>query len=149
VPPSILAAEHRELLQGAIDLTAHLGTARERLVPTADTAYVQHMEFGERVWSLHVYLQGALGLLDHDVYQPALATLRSALEHYVQDHLLFLGNRYRAIVRDVSDETLADGSKRSPQDEMTSKEYSKLGALMPNECRWFDPDLTSPARDKA
>lgn len=108
MPASILAAEHPSLLQSAVDLTAHLGTARGRLVPMANTTYGQHVDFGERVWSLHVYLQGALALLDHDLYLPALVTIRSALEHHVQDHLLFLGNRYKAIVRDVTDETLAE-----------------------------------------
>src|SRR3989442_1074628 len=95
---SILAADHPDLLRGAVDLTAHLGVARERLAPVEDVTYGQHLEFGERTWSLYVYLQGVLALTDHDLYIPALSTLRSALEHYVQDHLLFLGNRYNAIV---------------------------------------------------
>lgn len=58
--------------------------------------------------SLYVHLQGALVLTDHDLYVPALAALRSALEHYVQDHLLFLGNRYKAVVQDVTDDTFAE-----------------------------------------
>ncbi len=105
---SILTAEHPDLLRSAIDLTAHLGTARRRFVPTADTEYLQHMDFGDRVWSLHLYLQGALALLDHDLYLPAFTIVRSALEHYVQDHLLFLGNRYKATAEGVTDETLAE-----------------------------------------
>lgn len=105
---SILAAEHPDLLRGAVDLTAHLGVARERLVPVEDVTYEQHVEFGERIWSLHIHLQGALVLLDHDLYIPAFTTLRAALEHHVQDHLLFLGNRFKATAQDVSDETLAE-----------------------------------------
>lgn len=82
--------------------------ARELLRPTEDVSYLQHMQFGERLWSLQTYLQGALAEVDHDLYMPAFANLRTALEHHVQDHLLFLGNRYKAKVSDVSDETLAD-----------------------------------------
>ncbi|MDP9201133.1 MAG: hypothetical protein M3P26_04270 [Gemmatimonadota bacterium] len=103
-----LAAEHAELLQAAIDVTADVATARERLHSVGDVTYEQHMRFGERLWSLHTYLQGVLVELDHDLYLPAFANLRTALEHHVQDHLLFLGNRYRAIVSDVSDETFAE-----------------------------------------
>ena len=105
---SILTAEHHDLLQSALDLTAQLGVARGRLVPTEDVTHQQHAEFGERTWSLHVYLQSALSLLDDDFYMPAFTTLRAALEHHVQDHLLFLGNRYKAAAQDVSDETLAE-----------------------------------------
>lgn len=103
----LLAAEHADLLQVALDLTARLGVARDRLVPSGNVTYQQHSEFGGRVWSMHLYLQGALQLLDHDLYLPALAALRSALEHYVQDHLLFLGDRYKATAQ-YSEETFSE-----------------------------------------
>lgn len=103
----LLAAEHPRLVQAAIDLVAHLATVRERL-HHGEVMHYQHTQFAERVWSLHTYLQGALALVELNLYMPAFATLRSALEHHVQDHLLFLGNRYTATVRDVPDETLAE-----------------------------------------
>ena len=66
------------------------------------------MQFAERVWSLGLYLRGALALVQLDMYLPALAVLRSALEHHVQDHLLFLGSRYTVTIKDVSEETFAE-----------------------------------------
>jgi len=109
VSESVLTAEHRDLIQSATDLTAHLATAPERIAIRDGVWHDQHHQFGKRLWSLHTYLSGALLELDHDLYMPAFANLRTALEHHVQDHLLFLANRYkRPIFTGVSDETFVD-----------------------------------------
>jgi hypothetical protein len=109
VVESILLTEHPDLAQAATDLTAHVATAKGRIVPRADVAHDQHFQFGKRLSLLHTYLSAALLEVDHDLYMPAFVNLRTALEHHVQDHLLFLANRYKPpVLTGVSDDTLAD-----------------------------------------
>ncbi len=103
----LLAAEHPFLRQSAEALVGHLRLVPDRL-DHGEVMHHQHAQFAERVWSLSLYLQGTLALVERDLYMPAFAVLRSALEHHVQDHLLFLGSRYTATIKDVSDETLAE-----------------------------------------
>jgi hypothetical protein len=104
---NVLEMEHAPLLATAQALTERLAAVAGNLRPR-DVTHEQHYRFAERAWALHGYLRGALALVANDLYPPAFAVLRSALEHHAQDHLLFLGNRYRATVRDVSDETLEE-----------------------------------------
>jgi hypothetical protein len=85
VVESILLTEHPDLIHAATDLTAHLVAAPGRIVPRGDVSYDQHFQFGKRLWSLHTYLSGALLEVDHDLYMPAFANIRAALEHHVQD----------------------------------------------------------------
>jgi hypothetical protein len=84
--------------------------------------HLQHYDFAEGAWALHVYLLGAFALIRQDLYLPAFTALRSAIEHLAQDHLLFLGNRYRAILEGVSDEALNEWQRgmSQGQDECAS-----------------------------
>jgi hypothetical protein len=85
----------------------HLREGRGRLT-YGDVYHFQHGQFAERLESLHMYLAGALALTEQDLYMPTFGLLRSALEHHVQDHLLFLANRYKVTIEDVSDDKLRD-----------------------------------------
>lgn len=100
-------SEHSELARTAEILVEHLADSRTRLL-SGEVAHGQHYEFAERAWSLHVHLRGALALFGGHLYPSAFAVLRTALEHHVVDHLLFLGNRYKRTVANVTDETLAE-----------------------------------------
>lgn len=124
VSDSTLATEHPDLLASAVDLTAHLGAARGRLVPLG-SLWVPHTEFGDRVRYLSHHLRGALLLVDDDLYAQAFAVLRSALEHHVQDHLLFLGNRFKAVQEGVTDETLAEWQKAIAEGGTASQAFWK------------------------
>jgi hypothetical protein len=77
---------------------------------------MQHGPFAERMESLHMYLSGALSLIALDLYMPAFAVVRSALEHHVQDHLLFLGNRFKVVVRHASDEKFEEWQQAIAED---------------------------------
>jgi hypothetical protein len=101
-----MALEHAAMLELAEALIHHLAQLRGHLVSLDDTDYLQHHEFCDRAWSLHTYLEGALVLASRDLYMESFAVLRSAMEHHIQDLLLFRANRYLAPVLDVSDETL-------------------------------------------
>jgi hypothetical protein len=101
-----IAIEHGSLLGAAENIVGRLVGLRDHLESLDDTDYLQHHEFCDRAWSLHTYLDSALVLARHDLYMAAFAILRSAMEHHIQDLLLFLANRYLAPVLDASDETL-------------------------------------------
>jgi hypothetical protein len=106
-----ITAEHPRLIESASALLAHLLTARGHLRIVGDVMHVQHGEFAERLQSLHQYLHGAFVLVWNDLYMPAFAALRSAMEHHVQDHLLFLANRFTRVINGVSDETFEEWTK--------------------------------------
>jgi hypothetical protein len=101
---SLIVEEHLPLLRSSSLLIEHLRTFRERIV-SGDVAYEQHYAFSERANSLALYLEATLQLVKADLYTPAFAVLRSALEHHLLDVLMYLGRRYVRVVPKVDDET--------------------------------------------
>src|SRR5438477_8527333 len=98
---SAMAQEHGVLLASAETLLAEIKDFQQRFRETR-VSYQIHADFAERALSLGEYLSAALSLAMANSYMPALALLRSALEHQLVDQLLFLGRRYKREVLDVT-----------------------------------------------
>jgi hypothetical protein len=81
-----------------------LAGLKERLKSLGDTSHYQHYVFSDRAGSLLNYLQPAVELASAGWYEAAFATCRAALEHHLVDTLLFLANRYRRKLPDVTAE---------------------------------------------
>src|SRR5205823_14840295 len=92
--------EHGVLLASAETLLAEIKDFQQRFRETR-VSYQIHADFAERALSLGEYLSAALSLATANSYMPALALLRSALEHQLVDQLLFLGRRYTREIFDV------------------------------------------------
>jgi hypothetical protein len=103
--------EHRHLLDVAQQLINELYGLRQRLVSN-EVFYFQHGEFADRASSLAGYLQAALVTMQEDLYIPAFANLRSALEHVLMDFLVFLGRRYIQIIDGVDETTWNEWKSR-------------------------------------
>lgn len=86
------AIEHNRLLTYVRKLVDELEGLRQRL-QHHEVAHMQHGEFADRARSLAAYLRAVIQLTEADLYAPAFATLRSAMEHYLVDQLVFLGRR--------------------------------------------------------
>jgi hypothetical protein len=97
---SAMAQEHGVLLASAETLLAEIKDFQQRFKETR-VSYQIHADFAERALSLGEYLSAALSLAMANSYMPALALLRSALEHQLVDQLLFLGRRYKREIFDV------------------------------------------------
>ncbi len=81
---------------------------------------MQHTECADRVRNVAQYLEAALQQAANDAYLSAFATLRTALEHMLVDHLVFSGARYIRIYSGVDDATWADWQrKRAAGDAFT------------------------------
>jgi hypothetical protein len=96
--------EHAALYAVATDLIATLEGIRGRL-RHGDTHYVFHSDAADRCRSLSFYLSSALNEAERDYYAPALGSIRSAMEHVYIDKLIFLGQRYVQIFRDIDETT--------------------------------------------
>ena len=66
--------------------------------------HLQHRDFALRGHHLGMHLIGVRELSDNRLYPSAFALLRTALEHHLIDHLVFLSNRYVQIFDNVSDD---------------------------------------------
>lgn len=86
--------EHGVLLASAESLLADLKEFKARFRETRHSHLI-HSDFADRALSLETYLAAALNLAIANSYMPALALLRSALEHQLVDQLLFLARRYK------------------------------------------------------
>jgi hypothetical protein len=95
--------EHAALLDSATHLLDDLRELPNRLVHGEVVQHI-HTEFAERARSLALHLSAGLTLTRQDHYGPALAIVRTSLEHCLLDSLVFLGTRYVQIHRGV-DET--------------------------------------------
>lgn len=97
-------AEHRGLLASYEALRGILGGLEARLKPLGDTSHHQHYVFSDRARAILSYLQPAVELAEATWYEAAFATCRAALEHHLVDMLLFLGDRYRRRLPNVTAE---------------------------------------------
>jgi hypothetical protein len=97
-------AEHGDLLASYEALRRTLAGVNARLKPLGDTDYYQHHVFSNRAGSMLNYLQPAVELAEAAWYEAAFATCRAALEHHFVDTLLFLADRYRRKLPDVTAE---------------------------------------------
>jgi len=111
------ATEHDALLSTAECLVDELRGLRGRLQHANDTEYAQHSDFANRARSLADYLNAAILLTRADAYAPAFANLRTALEHVLVDHLIFLGQRYIQIIIGVDAATWADWQRQRSSGE--------------------------------
>lgn len=96
--------EHRYLISSYEALRGILGRLEDRLKPLGDTSHHQHYVFSDRSRALLYYLQPAVELAEATWYEAAFATCRAALEHHLVDALLFLGDRYRRWLPNVTAE---------------------------------------------
>lgn len=97
------SAEHAALIASARTLLDELGNLEARLI-RKDVHHVIHSDFADRARSLAVTLRSALDLAGQDLYAPALALCRIALEHHVIDLLIMLGRTYVQRFKSVSEE---------------------------------------------
>jgi hypothetical protein len=104
--------EHRELLVIASRLVDELRGLRGRLQHANDTEHVQHGDFADRARNLGGYLRAAMLLANVDAYAPAFASLRTALEHMLVDHLVFSGQRYIRVIGGVDDTTWVEWKRQ-------------------------------------
>ncbi|UVS81439.1 hypothetical protein [Actinokineospora sp. UTMC 2448] len=89
-----------------------LSGLQPRLMHRNDTSHAQHTDFANRAKSLANYLDAGLTLTKQDLYGPAFATLRTALEHVSVDYLAFLGQRYVQLIDQVDEATWAQWQER-------------------------------------
>jgi hypothetical protein len=98
-----LQQEHGVLLGHADWLIDQLRHFRGRLEPGGGPAYMHHYDFADRAAALGDHLAGARLLVEPQFYASAFVLVRTALEHYVLDHLLFLGRRHVQVFQGVDD----------------------------------------------
>jgi hypothetical protein len=98
--PAAMALDHRVLFASAQMLLTDIREFRGRFQETQES-YAIHYDFADRALSLEGYLSAALTLAMAGSYMPALALLRSGLEHQMVDQLLFLGRRYKGVIKEV------------------------------------------------
>jgi len=108
-------SEHGALLEGLRPMLRHLTGFRLRL--QRGEVDFQHDLFAERAASLVLYIDAAVRLAAEDLYAPAFALLRTALEHQALDHLYFLSTRYKVVFRDVSEQRLAEWREQAARRE--------------------------------
>jgi hypothetical protein len=82
--------EHRELVAAWNSLNDTMDGLPKRL-QWGDTQHMDVTDMADRVRGLSIHLDSAVGLAGQFRYEPALALLRSGLEHCVVDWLVFLG----------------------------------------------------------
>jgi hypothetical protein len=95
--------EHAKLVAAAETLVSLLDDVPMRL-RYGDVMHMFHAEAADRCQVFGVTLRSALALTFQDVYGPAFALLRTALEQVLVDKLVFLGRRVVRIISDVEDE---------------------------------------------
>lgn len=99
------ATEHGELLNIAERCLSELGGLQQRLEYRDGVAHMHHLDFTDRARGLASYLRAAALLAQADLYAPAFANLRTALEQMLVDHLVFLGRRYIQVIEGVDEDT--------------------------------------------
>jgi hypothetical protein len=85
---------------------------RGRLQHANDTEYAQHGDCADRARNLAEYLRAAVLLASTDAYAPAFASVRTALEHMLVDHLVFSGQRYVRMIVGVDDATWTEWQRQ-------------------------------------
>src|SRR5881275_2346363 len=90
------------LRNAAQGLTERLLVCEAALRPRGGIQQLQHNEFAWRARLLGVCLNSALRAASGHEYPPALALLRTALEHQVFDRLLFLASRHVQVIEGVN-----------------------------------------------
>lgn len=96
-------SEHRGLYVTALSLIARLGKMR-RALRHGSTEHLFHSDAAERCKSLAITLESAATLCERDVYAPAFALLRTALEQTLVDKLVFSGRRHVRVFTGVTEE---------------------------------------------
>jgi hypothetical protein len=100
----MLEREHGLLVDCVVQLNGSLQSF-ERRIDSGDAAHHQHLVFAQRANALRLYLDAAITLVRSDLYPPAFALLRAALEHQIIDTLVFLARRYVHVVQPVDEVT--------------------------------------------
>lgn len=95
--------EHAGLLASASALADDLMRLETSLV-RGDVQHIIHTDFASRARSLALTLRATQDLVAQDLYAPALALCRVALEHHVIDALIMLGSTYVQRFKSVSEE---------------------------------------------
>jgi hypothetical protein len=111
------AVEHGRLLTIAERLLEELASLRQRLAYDNNVAHMQHVDFADRARSLAAYLEAAVLLTRADLYAPAFANLRSALEQVLVDRLVFLGRRYIQVIHGVNETTWTEWERQRTMGE--------------------------------
>lgn len=89
-----LERDHPALVASARDLLDDLVGFEHRLT-TPGVEYGHHHKYARRAEDLQRQLEAALVLRERDLYAPAFAVLRSALEQILFDRLMFAASGYR------------------------------------------------------
>jgi hypothetical protein len=113
-----LDQEHPGLVASARDLLDDL-VGFERRLTTPGVEYGHHYKYARRAEDLQRQLEAALVLSERDLYAPAFAVLRSALEQILFDRLMFAASGYR---------------RRTPQ--VTKEAWDKLHAEFTEGADW-------------
>src|SRR5260370_41526178 len=90
----IVERDHPVLVASAQNLLGDL-VGFERRLTTPGMEYAHHYKYARRAEELQRQLEAALVLCELDLYAPAFAVLRSALEQILFDRLMFAATRYR------------------------------------------------------
>lgn len=98
-----LLDDHGPLLHAAESIIRELQGFETRMRP-GEVHHMQHSDFAARTRHLSLHLGAVHMLVQHELYPSAFALLRTALEHHLLDHLVFLGRRYVQVFEGVSDE---------------------------------------------
>jgi len=100
----IVERDHPVLVASAQNLLGEL-VGFERRLTTPGIEYAHHYKYARRAEELQRQLEAALALCELDLYAPAFAVLRSALEQILFDRLMFSASRYRRRTQKVTKET--------------------------------------------
>ena len=98
--------DHPGLVASAQNLLGDL-VGFERRLTTPDMEYAHHYKYARRAEELQRQLEAALVLCQLDLYAPAFAVLRAALEQILFDRLMFAASRYRRRTQQVTKEAWA------------------------------------------
>jgi hypothetical protein len=98
-----LLDDHGTLLGAAEQIILELQRFETHMRP-GEVHHMQHSDFAARTRHLGLHLGAVHTLVRQELYPSAFALLRTALEHHLLDHLVFLGRRYVQVFEDVSDE---------------------------------------------
>jgi hypothetical protein len=139
--------EHEALHSVATSLVAGLRDLESWLLH-GDTEYIFHSDSAARCRSLGTYIGSALADAERDAYAPALALMRSAMEHVFIDKLVFLGQRYVQIFRYMDEETWAKWQQAREAGEAWTLDITKWSRTRKGEVRVTREGLHSkPAAD--
>ena len=108
----------------------------------ADTHYMDVSDKAERSKSLGLHLDGAVTTMRSQLYEPAFAVLRSALEHLVVDWLVFQGTSYVRRIPRVAPETWAQWQEARARGEDWTKQIRDWNRTKQGDVRIVFEGLT-------